>query len=97
MLRLTQAPTSPYCHPVADLLAEAGMTASVQRQYLGVQLDTCRQTQCLPRSGWIMTEHAPAHALAAGASGSAPAPLELARMREIDRRAGLSSAGNVAR
>ena len=43
-LRLTQAPNIAIATLWADLLCEAGMTASVQRQYLGAPPDTCRPT-----------------------------------------------------
>ena len=48
MLRLTQAPNIAIATIWADLLSEAGMAASVQRQYLGAAAGHLPPDQCLP-------------------------------------------------
>ncbi len=48
MLRLTQAPNIAIATLWADLLCEAGMTASVQRQYLGAAAGHLPPDECLP-------------------------------------------------
>lgn len=52
MLRLTQAPNIAIATLWADLLCEAGMTASVQRQYLGAAAGHLPPDQCLPEI-WV--------------------------------------------
>ena len=76
MLRLTQAPNIAIATLWADLLCEAGMTASVQRQYLGAAAGHLPPDQCLPEIWLDYDEHAPpCTRTAAGASGFATAPL----------------------
>ena len=52
MLRLTQAPDIATAMLWSDLLCEAGMPASVQRQYLGSVAGELPPDQCLPEV-WI--------------------------------------------
>ena len=59
MLRLTQAPNIAIATLWADLLCEAGMTASVQRQYLGAAAGHLPPDQCLPEIWLDHEEHAP--------------------------------------
>lgn len=59
MLRLTQAPNIAIATLWADLLCEAGMTASVQRQYLGAAAGHLPPDQCLPEIWLDYDEHAP--------------------------------------
>ena len=59
MLRLTQAPNIAIATLWADLLCEAGMTASVQRQYLGAAAGHLPPDQCLPEIWLEHAEHAP--------------------------------------
>ena len=56
MLRLTQAPNIAIATLWADLLCEAGMAASVQRQYLGAAAGHLPPDQCLPE---VWVEHDP--------------------------------------
>ena len=58
MLRLTQAPNIAIATLWADLLCEAGMTASVQRQYLGAAAGHLPPDQCLPEIWLDYDEHA---------------------------------------
>jgi hypothetical protein len=58
MLRLTQAPNIAIATLWADLLCEAGMTASVQRQYLGAAAGHLPPDQCLPEIWLDHAEHA---------------------------------------
>ena len=58
MLRLTQAPNIAIATIWADLLCEAGMTASVQRQYLGAAAGHLPPDQCLPEIWLAHDEHA---------------------------------------
>ena len=55
MQRLTQAPNVALATLWADLLCEAGMPASVQRQYLGAAAGHLPPHECLPE---IWLEHA---------------------------------------
>ena len=48
MQRLTQAPDVALATLWADLLCEAGMPASVQRQYLGAAAGHLPPHECLP-------------------------------------------------
>lgn len=59
MLRLIQAPNIAIATLWADLLCEAGMTASVQRQYLGAAAGHLPPDQCLPEIWLDHDEHAP--------------------------------------
>lgn len=59
MLRLTQAPNIAIATLWADLLCEAGMTASVQRQYLGAAAGHLPPDECLPEIWLDYDEHAP--------------------------------------
>lgn len=59
MLRLTQAPNIAIATIWADLLCEAGLTASVQRQYLGAAAGHLPPDQCLPEIWLRHDEHAP--------------------------------------
>src|SRR5690606_10830084 len=58
MLRLTQAPNIAIATLWADLLCEAGMAASVQRQYLGAAAGHLPPDQCLPEIWLDHEEHA---------------------------------------
>ncbi|MBV7457050.1 DUF2007 domain-containing protein [Acidovorax sp. sif1233] len=58
MLRLTQAPNIAIATLWADLLCEAGMAASVQRQYLGAAAGHLPPDQCLPEIWLDYDEHA---------------------------------------
>ena len=58
MLRLTQAPNIAIATIWADLLSEAGMAASVQRQYLGAAAGHLPPDQCLPEIWLEHEEHA---------------------------------------
>ncbi|WP_298212172.1 DUF2007 domain-containing protein [Acidovorax sp.] len=58
MLRLTQAPNIAIATLWADLLCEAGMTASVQRQYLSAAAGHLPPDQCLPEIWLDHDEHA---------------------------------------
>jgi hypothetical protein len=57
MLRLIQAPNIAIATLWADLLCEAGMTASVQRQYLGAVAGHLPPDQCLPEIWLDYAEH----------------------------------------
>ena len=57
MQRLTQAPNIAIATLWADLLCEAGMTASVQRQYLGAAAGHLPPDQCLPEIWLRHDEH----------------------------------------
>ena len=57
MQRLTQAPNIAIATLWADLLCEAGMTASVQRQYLGAAAGHLPPDQCLPEIWLDHEEH----------------------------------------
>ena len=59
MLRLTQAPNIAIATIWADLLSEAGLAASVQRQYLGAAAGHLPPDQCLPEIWLEHAEHAP--------------------------------------
>ena len=64
MLRLMQAPNIAIATLWADLLCEAGMAASVQRQYLGAAAGHLPPGECLPEIWLDHDEHAaPARAL----------------------------------
>ena len=54
MQRLTQAPNAALAMLWADLLCEAGLPASVQRQYLGAAAGHLPPHECLPE---IWLEH----------------------------------------
>jgi hypothetical protein len=58
MLRLTQAPNIAIATVWADILCEAGMSASVQRQYLGAAAGQLPPDQCLPEIWLEYDEHA---------------------------------------
>lgn len=58
MLRLTQAQNIAIATIWADLLSEAGMAASVQRQYLGAAAGHLPPDQCLPEIWLQHEEHA---------------------------------------
>jgi len=58
MLRLTQAPNIAIATLWSDLLREAGMPASVQRQYLGAAAGHLPPDQCLPEIWLEYDEHA---------------------------------------
>ena len=64
MLRLTQAPDIATAMLWSDLLCEAGMPASVQRQHLGAAAGHLPPGECLPEIWLAHAEHAdPARAL----------------------------------
>lgn len=96
MLRLTQAPNIAIATLWADLLCEAGMTASVQRQYLGAAAGHLPPDECLPEIWLDYDEHAPVHARCCRSFRICPSAAGLAGAGRSSR-AGLSSAGNVAR
>ena len=57
MQRLTQAPNVALATLWADLLCEAGMPATVQRQYLGAAAGHLPPDQCLPEIWLRYDEH----------------------------------------
>ena len=57
MLRLTQAPDIAMATLWRDLLCEAGMPASVQRQYLGSAAGELPPHECLPEIWLQHSEH----------------------------------------
>lgn len=57
MQRLTQAPNVALAMLWADLLCEAGMPASVQRQYLGAAAGHLPPHECLPEIWLDHAEH----------------------------------------
>ena len=57
MQRLTQAPNVALAMLWADLLCEAGMPASVQRQYLGAAAGHLPPHECLPEIWLRHPEH----------------------------------------
>ena len=57
MQRLTQAPNAALAMLWADLLCEAGMPASVQRQYLGAAAGHLPPHECLPAIWLAHGEH----------------------------------------
>lgn len=59
MLRLTQAPNIAIATVWADLLCEAGLQASVQRQHLGAAAGHLPPDQCLPEIWLTHDEHLP--------------------------------------
>ena len=59
MLRLTQAPNIAIATLWADLLCEACLAASVQRQYLGAAAGHLPPDECLPEIWLEHEEHAP--------------------------------------
>lgn len=58
MLRLTQAPDIAMATLWRDLLCEAGMPASVQRQHLGAAAGHLPPGECLPEIWLTYPEHA---------------------------------------
>lgn len=58
MLRLTQAPDIATAMLWSDLLCEAGMPASVQRQHLGAAAGHLPPGECLPEIWLAHAEHA---------------------------------------
>lgn len=58
MQRLTQAPNIAIAMLWSDLLREAGMPASVQRQYLGAAAGHLPPSECLPEIWLEHKEHA---------------------------------------
>ena len=58
MLRLTQAPEIAMATLWRDLLCEAGMPASVQRQHLGAAAGHLPPGECLPEIWLTYPEHA---------------------------------------
>lgn len=58
MLRLTQAPDIAMAMLWRDLLCEAGMPASVQRQHLGAAAGQLPPGECLPEIWLAHEEHA---------------------------------------
>ncbi|MES2186169.1 MAG: DUF2007 domain-containing protein [Pseudomonadota bacterium] len=57
MIRLTQAPNAAIATIWADLLCEAGFTATVQRQYLGSAAGELPPDQCLPEIWLFHDDH----------------------------------------
>ncbi|MBS0390605.1 MAG: DUF2007 domain-containing protein [Comamonadaceae bacterium] len=58
MLRLTQAPDIAMAMLWRDLLCEAGLPASVQRQHLGAVAGQLPPGECLPEIWLLHDEHA---------------------------------------
>ena len=57
MIRLTQAPNAAIATIWADLLCEAGFTATVQRQFLGSAAGELPPDQCLPEIWLVHDDH----------------------------------------
>ena len=94
MLRLTQAPNIAIATLWADLLCEAGMRASVQRQYLGAAAGHLPPDQCLPEIWLEYDEHAAGTQPAAGPEDYRSA---IGCRCGETVEGGSSSAGNAAR
>ena len=63
MQRLTQAPNIALATLWADLLCEAGLPATVQRQYLGAAAGHLPPSECLPEI-WLQHAEHQSHARA---------------------------------
>jgi hypothetical protein len=83
MLRLTQAPDIALATLWADLLCEAGMPATVLRQFLGSAAGELPPDQCLPEVWLTHDEHAE------------PARDLLAHFRQVPQRRWLCLCGEL--
>ena len=97
MQRLTQAPNAALAMLWADLLCEAGMPASVQRQYLGAAAGHLPPHECLPEIWLSMASTWTQRAICWSSCKTCRSACGTAPAAASGWRAGLSSAGTAER